>query len=113
MAEKKVKAPVKYYEIVDKKPSGFIMDGTGGTPYQQELTSPSIQWVSAQGKMCEKDEEGIAHYVEIRYINGCDSIIPDEQLKRGFQPKRLMDKIPIENGFATEKDSADVIVKNK
>lgn len=101
MAEKKVKAPVKYYEIVDKKPSGFIMDGTGGTPYQQELTAPSIQWVSAQGKTCVKDTEGIPHYIEVRYINGCDSILPDEQIQRGFSPKRLMDKIPIENGFVT------------
>jgi hypothetical protein len=101
MSEKKVKAPVKYYEIVDRKPSGFIMDGTGGTPYQQELTSPSIQWVSAQGKTCIKDKEGIKHYQEIRFINGCDSIIPAEQEKMGFTPKRLMDKIPMENGFMT------------
>jgi hypothetical protein len=97
----KEKAPVKYYEIVDRKPSGFIMDGTGGTPYQQELTSPSIHWVSAQGKTCVKDEKGISHFVEIRFINGCDSIIPEEQIKKGFVPKRLMDKIPIENGFMT------------
>lgn len=101
MAEKKVKAPIKYYEIMDRKPSGFIMDGTGGTQYQQELNAPSIQWVSAQGKTCVKDEKGIKHYEEIRYINGCDSIIPEEQIKRGFTPKRLMDKIPIENGFVT------------
>lgn len=103
MASKKPKAPTKYYEIVDRKPSGFIMDGTGGTTFQQELTSPSIQWVSALGKTCvkQKDEDGreVNHYVEVRYINGCDSIIPDEQIKRGFVPKRLMDKIPIENGF--------------
>ena len=99
MSDKKVKAPVKYYEIVDRKPSGFIMDGTAGTPYQQELTSPSIQWISALGKMCVKDEKGIPHYEEIRYLNGCDSILPDEQTKRGFVAKRLMDKIPIENGF--------------
>lgn len=101
MSEKKVKAPVKYYEIVDKKPSGFILDGTGGTTYQQELNAPSVQWISAQGKTCEKDGEGIAHYREIRFINGCDSIIPEEQDKRGFVTKRLMDKIPMENGFMT------------
>ncbi len=101
----KEKAQVKYYEIVDRKPSGFIMDGTGGTPYQQELTSPSIQWVSALGKTCvkSKDEKGntVNHFVEIRFINGCDSIIPAEQKDRGFEPKRLSDKIPIENGFMT------------
>jgi hypothetical protein len=101
MAVKKEKAPVKYYEIVDKKPSGFILDGTGGTQYQQELTAPTIQWISSQGKACETDEKGIKHFIEIRYINGCDSILPEEQIKRGFSPKRMMDKIPMANGFAT------------
>lgn len=109
MAVKKEKAEVKYYEIVDKKPSGFIMDGTGGTQYQQELTAPSIQWISAQGKRCVKDEKGIPHYEEIRYINGCDSIIPEEQTRRGFVPKRMMDKIPIENGFITVERSGDEV----
>jgi hypothetical protein len=113
MAVKKEKPPVKYYEIVDKKPSGFIMDGTGGTPYQQELTAPSIQWVSAQAKTCikTKNDQGVEtkHYVEIRYINGCDSIIPEEQEKRGFFPKRLMDKIPIENGFVTVERDGNTI----
>ncbi len=109
MADKKTKAPVKYYEIVDRKASGFIMDGTAGTPYQQELTSPSIQWISAVGKTCVKDNDGIPHYREIRYINGCDSIIPEEQEKMGFTVKRLMDKIPIENGFMTVERSGNTI----
>jgi hypothetical protein len=114
MAVKKEKPPVKYYEIVDKKPSGFIMDGTGGTQYQQELTTPSIQWIAAQGKTCVKvkdEKSGVEtkHFVEIRYINGCDSIFPEEQEKRGFVPKRLMDKIPIENGFVTvERDGSTI-----
>lgn len=109
MPEDKVKAPVKYYEIVDRKASGFIMDGTAGTPYQQELTSPSIQWISAVGKTCIKDKEGIPHYREVRFINGCDSIFPDEQEKMGFTPKRLMDKIPIENGFVSVERKGNTI----
>lgn len=100
MAQKQ-KVPTKYYELVDKKNSGFVMDGTGGTPYQQELTVPSIQWISAVGKTCEKDDKGTNHFVEIRYLSGCDSILPEEQVKRGFIPKRFEDKIPIENGFVT------------
>lgn len=101
MAATKSSVPVKYYEIVERKPSGFIMDGTAGTAFQQELTAPSIQWISAQGKACMKDEKGIKHFIEVRYLNGCDSIIPSEQEKLGFSPKRLMDKIPMENGFMT------------
>lgn len=99
MAAQKEKAPVKYYEVVDKAPSGFIMDGTENTPFQQQLMVPSIQWISSKGQACQKDNTGIKHYVEVQYLHGCDSIYPDEQLKRGYTAKRMMDKIPIENGF--------------
>jgi hypothetical protein len=100
MAQKE-KVPVKYYELVDKKNSGFIMNGTEGTPYQQELMGPSIQWISSTGRTCEIDEKGIKHYIDIRYISGCDSIYPEKQKERGFSPNRFEDKIPFENNFTT------------
>jgi len=99
------KAPVKYYEIAERKNSGFIMDGTRGTAYQQELTAPSIRWIPARGKaaVIEKDEKGreVKKYKEIRYIAGCDTIDPDEQKQKGLEPSKLEDKILMENGFMT------------
>lgn len=99
MAEvKKEKVPVKYYEIVDRKSSGFIMDGTEGTQYEQQLQAPSVQWISSQA-MTAEIKDGVKHHVPIRYINRCDSIYPMEQEKMGFVVNRFEDKIAIESGF--------------
>lgn len=92
---------VMYLEVLDKKPSGFIMNGTENTPYEQQLMAPTVQWVDARGKMAVYDEKKVRHDIEIRFINGCDSIIPKEQDDRGFKPNRLEDKIPFTNGFVT------------
>jgi hypothetical protein len=100
MAITKNKVPVKYYEVVDKANSGFIMDGTSGTQYQQQLTTPSVLWISSEA-MSAVEEEGVKKHIKIRYINRCDSIFPLEQEKMGFTPNRFEDKIAIENGFAT------------
>lgn len=100
-AQKKQEAPRKHYELVDRKSSGFIMDGTDGTPYQQELSAPTIQWIPSTGKSALRDAKGTLMFQEIRYINGCTSIIPAEQVQLGFSPKRFEDKIPMENGFIT------------
>lgn len=99
----KEQVPVKYYELIDVKNSGFIMDGTENTAYQQELKGPSIQWISSTGRTGEKDEKGILHYIDIRYVSGCESILPEDQDKRGFKPNRFEDKIPFENNFTTVK----------
>lgn len=101
MAAKKEQAEVLYLEIVDRKNSGFIMEGTEGTLYQQELNAPTVQWIPASGKACKRDEKNIRHDIEVRFISGCDSILPLEQEARGFRPNRFEDKIPFENGFAT------------
>lgn len=98
MAQKE-KVQVKYYELIDQKNSGFIMDGTANTPYQQELKGPSIQWISSTGRACRLDEKGVKHFFDIRHISGCDSIVPEEQVKSGFTPNRFEDKIPFENNF--------------
>jgi hypothetical protein len=99
------KAPVKYYEIAERKSSGFIMDGTRNTTYQQELSAPSIRWIPARGKMSvvSKDAKGreVKSFKEIRYIAGCDTIDPEEQKAKGLEPSKLDDKIMMENGFMT------------
>lgn len=103
MSEKKEKAPVKYYELVEKKGSGFIMDGTGGTAYQQELNAPSIRWIPTQGRMAVKvtgeDGKVTTAFKEIRYLNGCDTIDIEQQRAKGFIPRPFEDKIGMENGF--------------
>lgn len=107
------KLQIKYYEILDRKNSGFIMDGTERTPYQQELTAPTIQWIPNTGRTAiykeGKDGKITKHFVEIRYLSGCDSIIPQEQIEQGFSPKRFEDKIPMENGFVTVVREGDTI----
>ncbi len=95
---KKETSEIAYYESVDKKSSGFVMDGTRGTQYQQELTTPSIRWIPTQGKT---SEPGTKAYKDIRYIAGSNTIDPEEQKKLGHIPRPFEDKIPMENGFMT------------
>ncbi len=102
------KAPIKYYEIVDKKNSGFIMDGTLGTAYQQELTGPSIEWLPNSGKTAVI-ENGVKSFREIRYLAGCDIIDPKLQAERGFVPRKFEDKIGLENGFMTVAREGDAV----
>lgn len=106
---KESKVPTKFYEIADKNSSGFIMDGTGGTQFQQELNAPSVQWIDSRGKRAVQDQDGSVRYQEIRYIAGCDIIDPQEQEKRGFRPNRFEDKIPMTNGFMTVKREGNSI----
>lgn len=104
MAQKQ-KVEVMYLELVDQKASGFVLDGTRDTLHQHELQAPSMQWIFPTAKAAEfkEDAQGrkLRHDIEIRFINGCDSIIPKEQQERGFVPNRFEDKIGFENGFAT------------
>src|SRR4051812_16271370 len=100
----KSKVDVLYLELVDQNKSGFVLDGTRGTAAQQELMAPSTQWVYPTGKTSSyKEENGkrTRHDIEIRFINGCDTIDKKEQELRGFVPNRFEDKILFENGFAT------------
>lgn len=98
MAVKKETVPIKYYELAEKKSSGFILDGTKGTLYQQELTSPSIRWIPNSGRTKNPDTKG---FKDIRYLSGCDILDPEEQKKRGYIPHPFEDKIGMENGFMT------------
>ena len=93
---KKEQAPVKYYELAEKRSSGFILDGTKGTQFQQELTAPAIRWISSSGRTYNPETKG---FKEIRYLSGCDILDPEEQKKRGYTPRPFEDKIPMEAGF--------------
>lgn len=101
MAKERDDVPVKFFEIVDQGDSGFVLDGTKNTPYEQKLTSPTVSWIPADGVHVELDEQGIKKHKRWRHIKGCEIFDPKEQEKAGWFPNRHNDKIPFENGFAT------------
>lgn len=107
MAKTAEKPPIKYYEIVDRKGSGFIMNGTEGTQFQQELSAPSVQWISATGKA--HDPNNKHGFVDIRWISGCNFIDPQEQERQGYKPNRFEDKIPMESGYAAIERSGNTV----
>lgn len=101
MAVKKDTPPTKYYEVVERGNSGFIMDGTKGTIYEQQLKVPAIRWIPTQGRTAIDGEQGSKVYKDIRYLSGSNIIDKEAQEKLGQLPNKLEDKIGIENGFMT------------
>lgn len=98
------KAPVMYLELVEKRNSGFVKNGTDGTMFHEELNCPNIRWIPNSGYKAVKEKHGDAEVVafkEIRWIKNCPTIDKDEQDKRNIKPNRIEDKIPFEKGFAT------------
>lgn len=99
------KAPVMFIEWIDQRSSGFVMDGTAGTPNQTELKSPSIAFIPNKGFRRAKDKEGnfLSHNEEIRWISGENVISVAEQKILGIVPNPIpkFDKIPVEKGYAT------------
>lgn len=97
----KDKVPVKYFESVEQGDSGFVMDGTERTPFEQRLRTPTVSWIPTDGIEVYLDENGIKRHRPIRHIKNCESIYPLEQEKMGFKPNRTNDKIPMDQGFLT------------
>lgn len=89
-----------FIELFDKRSSGFILVGTENTPAPEELDCPTVRWIPNEGLMADT-KDGYRKDVRIRFINGCDSILVEEQEKRGFKPNRFEDKILFEKGYAT------------
>src|SRR5258708_7676249 len=109
MTETKNRVPVLYLEVVEQGDSGFVLDGTARTPYEQRLRTSTVSWIPAEGIEVYEDktigldgkEVVIKRHRPIRHIKSCENIYPLEQDKQGFKPHRINDKIPMENGFAT------------
>ena len=98
------KAPLMYLELIEKRNSGFVKNGTDGTAFHEELNCPNIRWIPNSGfKAVEEDHNGTKTIVfkEIRWIKHCSIIDKDEQDRRNIKPNRIEDKIPFEKGFAT------------
>lgn len=107
MAKDKDNVPVLFIETVEQGDSGFYLDGTQGTPYAQQLRTPTVSWIPTTGiEVYEEEIERDGKKIKIkknrkiRHIKDCDTIYPEEQEKRGFKPNRMADKIPMDNGFA-------------
>jgi hypothetical protein len=98
------KAPVMYLELLEKRNSGFVKNGTDGTAFHEELNCPNIRWIPTSGfkAVTEKhDDRDVIAFKEIRWVKNCSTIDKDEQEKRNIKPNRMEDKIPFEKGFAT------------
>lgn len=99
----KEKVPVMYLEVFEQGDSGFVLDGTKGTPHEHTLHTPTVSWMPTEGVMIEMDEKGVPRHRRVRHIRGCEILDPLEQEKMGWKPNRNNDKIPFDNGFATIK----------
>lgn len=98
----KKKAEVIIVELVDRRPSGFILDGTKGTRNEHELDAPTARFIPNSGFRMQIDSEGKSTgvYEEIRYIKNRAEISIEEQQKKNIRPNRaaLEDKIIIKGG---------------
>lgn len=102
--EAREKAPIIFIELCDKRPSGFIMDGTHGTKHEVELDAPTALFIPntglrlAKGKNDKGEEE--LFFEEIRFIKNQREISVPRQKQLGIEPRRssLEDKIIMEKG---------------
>lgn len=98
------KAPVMYLELIEKRNSGFVKNGTEGTAFHEELNCPTIRWIPNSGFRAVTEKHGDADVIafkEVRWIKNCSTIDKDEQDRRNIKTNRIEDKIPFEKGFAT------------
>jgi len=98
------KAPVMYLELIEKRNSGFVKNGTDGTAFHEELNCPNLRWIPNSGFKAIMEKHGDADVVafkEIRWVKNCSTIDKNEQDQRNIKPNRVEDKIPFEKGFAT------------
>lgn len=100
----KEKVPTVMVELVDKKGSGFILDGTEGTKYEVELNCPSVYFIPSESfRYADKIENGKTTRVleRIRFQMSNPEISLEAQDKAGWKPQPRTDKIMILNGTAT------------
>jgi len=98
------KYPTIFLELVEKRNSGFVKNGTEGTSFHEELNCPNISWIPSSGfKAIEEEQNGskVTVFKEIRWIKNCNIIDKEEQERRNIKPNHKEDKIPFEKGFAT------------
>lgn len=97
---KSKKVDTLFVEVYDRRDSGFILDGTENTKFEERLNAPSILNIPNQGKRRLPDGVGVE---SIRYIAGETEIRLAEQKKAGIEPSPvpMADKIFIDGGSMT------------
>ncbi len=80
--EKKQEVEVAIFELAEQNSSGFIQEGTENLPEPIEIKGP--KWRKVLNKSHFRD--GVKN-VDIRYINGVDEILVDEQNKFNYTAK--------------------------
>ena len=100
-----LEVPVMFIELVDRKGSGFIQDGTENTKNPIELNSPSQKYIANQGwRKATKvvDGKSVSYNERIRYIRNEREISVEKQKLFGIEPSALPkeDKIVITGGEA-------------
>jgi hypothetical protein len=96
---------VMFIELVDRKNSGFIQDGTENTTNPIVLNSPSQKYIANQGwRKATKvlDGKTVSYNERIRYIRNEKEISVERQKLLGIEPSSLPkeDKIVIAGGEA-------------
>lgn len=117
LVEKKSdKVPEMYIELTVKGESGYVMDGTKGTPHEQTINCAGLAFVPSVGKMAveivDENGKGTGRYrnEEIRYIKDCPYITVADQKKYGYEKNKIAtnDAIPIKKGSAIIRREGDV-----
>lgn len=117
MPKELTEVPTMFIEIIDQQDSGYVRDDTAGTPYEEKITYPGVEFIPNTGKRAEAildpgtgKETGRYAFVPIRYIKGCPYIDVADQDKYGWRPSPLPqeDAIQIIKGKAIVKGEGDV-----
>lgn len=95
MAKPKVESIV--IEIIDQKPSGWILEGSADHDLPITLTVSTDRHIINRSAVRQED----GSHKAIRYIAGCDEIYEEEQKRLGIMPNPAEDKIWISGGRMT------------
>lgn len=113
----KPKARHVTFQLVDMKPSSFIMDGPGvddfdGLDTNPVISSPSYRFIRRTSRYkidvpAENGRPKTFRYGTLRYINGCSILDKDEQDRLGIKTNYLADIIIFRNGHLSATDEGD------
>lgn len=86
-------------ELIDQRPSGFVLEGTTGAADDERISAPNKYFLLTQSVVKEPTKDGGYRYRNIRHISGCETIYVDEQKAQGVTPNPELDQIVFENGL--------------
>lgn len=105
------------FELVDSKPSGYVMDGPGvnleDADQTPQISFPSLRKIRNTSRVkveipAENGREATYTFKKIRYIAGCPFIDVETQEAQGFKPNPLADMIVFKYGNKTATREGDI-----